>query len=285
MRALHSTGAVRMGTEGHDHATGVSRSRRRGLIAGLGIGLCSGALAGFFGVGGGILIVPALVFLLRVDQRLAHGTSSAAILPMACMGVVGYAQGDSVDWVAAALLVAGAAGGAVLGVYVLQRLPLRVLRIAFALLLAATAIRMIMSTASADQEIAIDPLSALALVAIGLVAGVVAGLLGVGGGIVVVPALTMLMSTADALAKGTSLAMIVPTSIVATVRNIRAGNVDLVLAAAIGLSGMASSYLASRLSIATDPGVARVLFAALLLVVALVMVFTRERPARPSTPS
>ena len=47
------------------------------------VGLVAGFLSGLFGVGGGILIVPALVLVLHFDQRLAHGTSLAAVLPIA----------------------------------------------------------------------------------------------------------------------------------------------------------------------------------------------------------
>ena len=57
------------------------------------VGLAAGFLSGLFGVGGGVLMVPALVLVLGMGQRLAHGTSLAAIVPIALAGVLGYALG------------------------------------------------------------------------------------------------------------------------------------------------------------------------------------------------
>ncbi|MFM8483379.1 MAG: TSUP family transporter, partial [Actinomycetota bacterium] len=55
------------------------RPQRLHIVA---VGLGAGLLSGLFGVGGGILVVPALVMLLRLDQRLANGTSLGAVLPI-----------------------------------------------------------------------------------------------------------------------------------------------------------------------------------------------------------
>src|SRR5690606_7980014 len=66
---------------------GPLRVRDRVLRA-VGVGLAAGFLSGLFGVGGGILIVPALVLVMGLDQRLAHGTSLAAVLPIALASLV-----------------------------------------------------------------------------------------------------------------------------------------------------------------------------------------------------
>src|SRR5687767_9095664 len=87
----------------------VSRARLAGAAA---VGILAGFLSGLFGVGGGILIVPGLIVVMRMGQRLAHGTSLAAIVPIAALAVLGYALERSVDWPAAVLIAAGAAGGA-----------------------------------------------------------------------------------------------------------------------------------------------------------------------------
>ena len=87
---------------------------------------------------------------------------------------------------------------------------------------------------------------------LGLVSGVLAGLLGVGGGIVMVPSMVIFFSMPTTLAKGTSLVAIIPTAIIGTKRNITKNNVNLKLAAIIGLSGVASSFLTSRISLNLD---------------------------------
>src|SRR5690606_5469721 len=85
-------------------------------------------MSGLFGVGGGTVIVPLLVLLLRFDQRLAAGTSLAAIVPTAAVGVVSYASHGAVAWVPALILAAAAVIGAQLGTWLLPRLSQTVLR-------------------------------------------------------------------------------------------------------------------------------------------------------------
>ncbi|HZI44938.1 MAG TPA: sulfite exporter TauE/SafE family protein, partial [Ilumatobacter sp.] len=191
------------------------------------VGLVAGFLSGLFGVGGGILIVPALVLLLGFTQRLAHGTSLAAVLPIAIASLTSYAVEDKVDWKVGALLAVGAVAGAVIGTHILHRLPHDMLAIIFAVLLVATAVRLLFDHSDAGGRGDLHPLTIVSLVIVGLITGVLAGLLGVGGGIFVVPAMVVGYGIPAAVAKGTSLAMIVPTSIVGTWRNRANRNVDL----------------------------------------------------------
>jgi uncharacterized membrane protein YfcA len=251
-------------------------SQRRRIAVAVAIGVLSGFVAGLFGVGGGILIVPALVLVLGMDQRLAHGTSLAAIVPIAVGGVVGYVWSSSVDWAAVVILVGGAALGAVAGTRALHRLPQRVLRVVFSLYLLATAVSLFLNMGSTAAQERLTVPTVAGLVLIGLAAGTIAGLLGVGGGIVTVPALILLLSMPVAVAKGTSLAVTVPTAVVGTIRNLGVRNADLVLAGVIGLTGMASSYGGARLSVTMDPRLSKALFACLLVAVAATMLLTRD---------
>lgn len=245
------------------------------------VGVASGFLAGLFGVGGGIVIVPGLVFL-GMRQRRAHGTSLAAIIPIAAAGVLGFWLEGSVDWPAAVVITVGAAVGAVLGTHALQRLEGRALRIGFAVLLLATAARLFLEVPDRAGRGELTLLLVLALLGVGLFSGVIAGLFGVGGGVVIVPALVILFSIPDPVAKGTSLVAILPTAFVGTARNVRYGNVDLRAAAAVGLSGVISAFLASKLAIRMDPRLSAVLFAALLVAVTvrLLMVERQRTVAR-----
>lgn len=256
------------------HPLGVISMRRIAIAAV--IGLASGFLAGLFGVGGGILIVPALVLVLGVEQRLAHGTSLAAIVPIAAVGVFGYAWSGSVDWSAAAIIAGGAAVGAVAGTRWLHRLPQRVLRLAFSAFLLTTALGLFLDVGSGTAQGSLDVARVAGLVLIGLAAGVLAGLLGVGGGLVTVPAMVLLLSMPVTAAKGTSLAIIIPTAVVGTLRNLRVRNADLALAAAVGVTGMATSYVGSLLSVSMDARFSKVLFACLLVAVAATMLLTRS---------
>jgi uncharacterized protein len=262
-------------------ADGLSRppariSTTRRIAFGVAIGVLSGFVAGLFGVGGGILIVPALVLVLRTEQRLAHGTSLAAIVPIAVAGVTGYVGSGSVDWAAVAILVGGAALGAVAGTHALHRLPQRVLRAVFSGYLLVTAVSLFLTVGSTAAQERLTVLTVAGLVLIGFAAGTVAGLLGVGGGVVTVPAMILLLSMPVAVAKGTSLAVAVPTAVVGTIRNLGARNADLVLAGVIGMTGIASSYGGARLSVTMDPQLSKALFACLQVAVAATLLLTRD---------
>lgn len=247
------------------------------LLRAAALGLVAGFLSGLFGVGGGILIVPVLVLVMAMDQRLAHGTSLAAVLPIAVAGVIGFALEDSVDWPVSAALVAGAMIGAVIGTHWLHKLPAHVLAFAFAAVLFASAARLTLDHSDAAGRGPLGVVGVVGLVLLGLLSGTLAGLLGVGGGVVMVPAMIILFGVPAAVAKGTSLAVIIPTSVVATVRNARKDNADLPAAVAVGLAGVASAYVASQISVGLDESTSNTLFAVLLAVVASRMILTTRR--------
>lgn len=243
------------------------------------VGVAAGGLAGIFGVGGGILMVPTLVLVLSMGQRLAHGTSLAAIAPIAIAGVAGYALDGKVDWAAALFLVVGSAVvGAPLGTRLLAVLPQRALALVFALVLLATAARMVLGDGDPAGRADLTAGTAVALVLVGVLSGTTAGLLGVGGGVIMVPAMVVLLGVPGAVAKGSSLAVIIPTAIVGTASNIRRGNADLRVAAIVGVSGVVSSFAASQVAVGLDERLSNRLFAALLVVVGGRMLWDNRRP-------
>lgn len=237
----------------------------------VGTGLLAGLLSGLFGVGGGTVIVPLLVLLLAFDQRLAAGTSLAAIVPTATVGVVSYALHDAVAWIPALLLAAGAVVGAQFGTWLLPRLPITFLRWAFVGFLVAVIVSLFLVIPSRDAELELTWLSGAGLIVLGVITGIVAGLIGVGGGIIVVPALVVLFGTSDLVAKGTSLLMMIPTAVSGTIGNLRRGNVDLVAAATIGLAACTTTALGAWIATLVDPFVGNVLFAIFLVFIAVQM--------------
>ena len=91
------------------------------------VGVIVGLLSGMFGIGGGTVIVPALVWL-GLSQRNAAATSTLAIVPTSISGVISYATGGHVDCIAALLLFCGMFVGGQIGSWLLSRLPELVLR-------------------------------------------------------------------------------------------------------------------------------------------------------------
>ena len=243
----------------------------RFVVGCIGIGLLAGLLSGLFGVGGGTVIVPLLVLLMRFDQRLAAGTSLAAIVPTATVGVISYALHGSVAWIPALILAAGAVGGAQLGTWLLPRMPLTVLRWGFVAFLVAVIVSLFLIVPSRDAELPLTVLTGIGLVVLGIVTGILAGLLGVGGGIIVVPALMLLFGASDLIAKGTSLLMMIPTAVSGTIGNVRRRNVDLTAAALIGAAACTTTALGAWLATISDPLTANILFAAFIAVIAVQM--------------
>jgi len=189
-------------------------------------------------------------------------------VPIATVGVISYAVHGSVDWIAALLLAAGAIVGAQIGSYLLPRVPITVLRWGFVAFLGAVIVMLFIVVPSRDAVLVLDVLTVLALLALGVVTGILAGLLGVGGGIIVVPALMLVFGTSDLIAKGTSLLMMIPTAVSGTIGNVRRGNVDLVAAAIIGLAACTTTALGAWIAVQVDPLVANILFALFLTVIA-----------------
>lgn len=107
-----------------------------------GVGLIAGIAGGLFGVGGGVVIVPALVLWFRLDQHRAHATSLAAIAAIAAAALVPFVADGAVDGGAAFALLGGAGVGAYAGARLMARIPPLWLARGFFVLLVVAAVRM-----------------------------------------------------------------------------------------------------------------------------------------------
>ena len=110
------------------------------------LGAAAGLLAGFFGVGGGILFVPTLALVLGLSQLEAEATSLAAILPAVVAGALQQQRYGNVRWRAAAIVGVASVAGIEAGVRVAQALDEDVLRRLFALLVLAVAAQLAIRT-------------------------------------------------------------------------------------------------------------------------------------------
>jgi len=247
---------------------------RTSVVIALGLG--AGLLSGLFGVGGGILVVPVLVLLLKFDQRLANGTSLGAVLPISISSLLTYWCHGNVDWSMALWLALGALAGAVLGTKWIHILPKKTLGYLFAAMLFITAVRLFIPL-NADGRSTLTIFSALALLFIGLITGTLAGLLGIGGGVVMVPAMAVFFNELSVIAKGTSAAVIIPTSIMGTWRSWKTNNVDLKVAALVGFSGIPAAIAGGIIADQMSQDLSNILFASLVLVVALRMIWDLQK--------
>ncbi len=228
------------------------------------IGIAAGILSGLFGVGGGIIMVPLLVAWFTLDQRRAGATSLLAIVPIATASAAGYALNGNVDIPAGMLLLVGGVFGGQLGSRLLPRTPIATLQLWFGVLSLATAARLVLGGSSS----ALSELGAVweggLLVLVGVAAGTLAGLLGVGGGIIMVPGLVLLTGDDADTARGTSLLVVIFTALTATITNWRNGLVEVRIALVAGLVGAPAGLVGAAVGQWLPERVALVLFAGLL---------------------
>lgn len=249
------------------------------------MGLVGGLLSGLFGVGGGSVMVPLLVLLVGLDQRRASATSLAAIVPASIAGAAGYFSSGQIDVVVALLVAAGGIVGGWLGSHLLRRLPLGWLRWLFIALLLMVGARMLIAVPErVGGAVSLTPVVIAGLIVLGLIVGVAAGLFGIGGGLIMVPVFIALFGMNDLIAKGTSLAAMIPTAISGTWANARADLVDLRAAIIMGLVATAASVGGVAIAHLLDPQVAAWLFIALLVFVVVELVRRAIREHRnPAT--
>jgi uncharacterized protein len=120
------------------------------LLIYLCIGLAAGVLSGMFGIGGGILIVPALVFLSHFSTRTALGTSlGALLLPVGLLGAYTYWENGHLDVRASLLIAVGLTLGVAAGARLSQMLPAPLLQRLFAVFIMVLAVRLWLEAGSA----------------------------------------------------------------------------------------------------------------------------------------
>ena len=246
-------------------------------------GIVGGFLSGMFGVGGGLVMVPLLMWLGRMDQRRASATSLIAIVPTALIGSIGYAVGGQINFAAAGLIAIGGIAGAPVGSLLLRRLSLVWLRWLLIAIMVLAAVRLMVVIPVRGTALTLDVGTSIALVALGIVMGLASGLFGIGGGIIVVPALMALFGMGDLAAKGTSLLAMVPAAISGSLPNLRAGLVRLSDGLIMGTTAVLASLGGVALAFLVPPALSGIFFGIFLLVVATRMVVVGQKTPRPQT--
>ena len=231
------------------------------------VGLGAGFLSGVFGVGGGILVVPGLMMFVKMEQRRAHGTSLAAVLPISAASLVTYWLHDHVDWPVALWLTVGALAGAYVGASLLAIISKRNLALVFAIVLGVIGVRLFFTVSGTGRN-DITFVLALAYVVVGVCTGALSGLLGVGGGAIMVPIMAVLFGVPSVIAKGTSLAVIIPTALMGTLRNRSNKNVNLPAAGVVGITGIVMAVVGAWVAARMSDSLSNALFALLLIAVA-----------------
>lgn len=173
-----------------------------------------------------MILVPLLTGRFRLSQHRAHGTSLAVVGATAVSSLVVYGARSSVAWEVALPVGVASIFTVRIGARLANRLSSAALTRAFSIFLVVVALRLLWHPQSGTAFGRPSGLASTGLgVGIGASAGLLAGFMGVGGGIIAVPAFTLLLGMSQRIAQGTSLAMILATAPVGTIENSRHGNV------------------------------------------------------------
>ncbi len=129
------------------------------------------------------------------------------------------------------------------------------------------------------------PAEILVLLAIGLTAGMLSGLLGIGGGVLMVPAMVLLLGLDQHIAQGTSLLVIIPAAAVGSFTHYRRGRLALRDAGALAIGGVLGAVVGSFTALSLDEALLRRLFAVLILIVAVRLLATRRSDPQPPVPA
>jgi hypothetical protein len=260
------------------------------LVAG---GVLAGAFGALLGLGGGILIVPLLTLGFGVPFLQAVGVSLLAVITTSSSGTAAYLQRGTANLRLGMTLELATAIGALCGGLIAFLLPERVLFGAFAVMLAYTGYSLVRrgraEEAPAPEVVDPDPGAgqggyaatlggegyAVRRLPLGLGlsggAGVVSALLGVGGGVVMVPAMHLLMGVPLRVATATSTLMIGVTASASASLYLLRGHIDPLVAGPVVLGVIAGATGASRVAHRVPVRVLRVLFVVVLGYVALEM--------------
>jgi hypothetical protein len=235
---------------------------------GIAVGLVAGVLSGLFGVGGGVVTTPAVNVLLGGTAIQAVATPLPVIFPTSLVGAFTYARAGEASFRAARWAAGPGAAGAALGAYLTDLVNAHLLLLVTAALIAWTAVQVVRGgRPSTPWRLGATP--GWKYAAIGLVAGFVSGLLGVGGGIVMVPAFTVLIGMPLKRALGTSLVVISALVVPGTIVHWTLGHIDWAIFAALTIGVVPGARLGARLALGASEHSLRLSVGAFLLAIAV----------------
>ncbi|WP_135256649.1 sulfite exporter TauE/SafE family protein [Thermus caldilimi] len=241
------------------------------------IGVLGGGFGGLVGLGGGVVMIPLMVGVFKLSQHKAHGTSLVAVFFTGLMGALTYGLQGSLNLKAALFLAATAILTARLGARYAHSLPEAELKRAFGLFLLLVAFLLLLKPYLAPVGLVRgEALQDLALLVAGGLTGFLSGMMGVGGGTIMVPAMVLVLGMDQHTAQGTSLLAMVPASLVGAYTHYRLGNVDTLLAPGLVPGVLLGTFLGGEAAHFLPEATLRLVFA-------MVLLWTSWRYLRPSS--
>jgi hypothetical protein len=243
----------------------VLREALLGILSGFVAGIQSGA----FGVGGAILTTPAVQVLLGAPPIVAVGTPLPVIFPTTLAGMQAYRRAGQIDYRAVAWAAPPGAVGAAGGALLTKVVDARYLLLATAALIAWQAFRVGVGRIAAPIPGRPVRPSSGAFVLMGLAGGFASGLLGIGGGVVMIPVMVGVLKIPLKRALGTSLVIIAIMVVPGTIVHAILGHIDWAIVLWLSLGVIPGAAIGSRWTIRARERTLRLTVATFLMVVAL----------------
>jgi uncharacterized membrane protein YfcA len=265
------------------------------------ISLVAGFLGSLLGLGGGLIVVPALTLLLHVDIRLAIGASIVSVIATSSGAAAAFVRDRLANIRVAMFLELGTTAGAITGAYLAGVFAPRVLFILFGLIIGYSAFAMLRGRREAEGEIEVgpwarvlelrssyyddalgehieyQPVRARIGLALMYVAGTVSGLLGIGSGALKVPAMDIAMELPIKVSTATSNFMIGVTAAASAGVYFSRGQIDPFIAGPVAIGVLTGAFIGSRTLGRIGNRSVRIIFVVVLTVVAAQMLFKGVR--------
>ena len=198
------------------------------IVSDFGLGLLLGGIGGIFGIGGGLIAIPTLIWLFGMDQQLAQGTALIMIAPNVLLGFLRYRQRNPIEMKSVFILGLTSICSTYIAAKYAAGLDSHSLHVAFAWFLIALTIFLLFELRPGKVKAKSTLLLHQRwLSLVGLISGICSGLFTVGGGLVVAPAVIHFFGIKrQTTAQGLALATVVPGAVVALLIYSAAGKVD-----------------------------------------------------------
>ncbi|HUH67253.1 MAG TPA: sulfite exporter TauE/SafE family protein [Syntrophales bacterium] len=230
------------------------------------VGLLAGTFGGFVGLGGGAITIPFMVDILKLDQHKAHGTNLVTIVFTGLAGAVMYGLEGNIDLAAACFLAAPAIFTTRAGCYFAHSLPEWKLKRSFGYFIVFVSLLLLAKPyLPGIQGMERGWAAAAVLVVTGVILGFLSGMLGVGGGIIMVPAMVLLTGFTQHTAQGTSLLAMVPIGSVGAYTHWKLGNVKTSILPGMISGILVGACIGGTLAHHFSEGGLRIAFAAVLI--------------------
>jgi uncharacterized protein len=247
-------------------------------------GLLIGILASMTGVGGGAIIVPLLSLLYAFSPASAIGTSLATIIFTAVAATITYWRQKRIFYRTGILLAIATAPGAVIGAYLTTVISATVLSIVFGVFLIGVAVKMLMGVFSKPKNAAAASQQSerelfhlrrnkiYLAVFLGFLAGIASGLLGVGGGLILVPLIVFTLGVDMHIAVATSMFTIIFTSLSGITQHYLLGNINFTYAFLLGAGSMLGTQIGAYVYKKASSRMLKGTFAVILLAISIEMI-------------